>query len=377
MLMTFTHFYCNCIFWEQKELGQLGKVAMNKRVFKDQTSETGEVPFFKIGTFGKEPDSFITKELFEEYKNKYPFPNVGDILISASGSIGRLVVYQGKNEYFQDSNIVWLDHNGKIDNLFLKQFYSIVNWKGLEGTTIKRLYNKDILKTKIVLPNLVEQKQVGKFFDLLEKLITLYQRKKDCLDQLYKGLLEYLTENYDEMSTFRIGELFEERDERTSNRELLSVTISSGVVPFNTINKTDNSSDDKSRYKCVEKNDIVYNSMRMWQGASGLSNYTGIVSPAYTVLKPRENVNPAYISKVFKKRTIINFFTRFSQGLTSDTWNLKYNQIKDINISLPSNNAQKEIISVLSSIEKIKKEVNNKGNTFNKLKKSYLDKLFL
>lgn len=245
------------------------------------------------------------------------------------------------------------------------------------GMKVFGISEKNLLKFNYFYPKYEEQLFIKKLLDSLDNLITLYQRKKDCLDQLYKGLLEYLTENYDEMSTFRIGELFEERDERTSNRELLSVTISSGVVPFNTINKIDNSSDDKSRYKCVEKNDIVYNSMRMWQGASGLSNYTGIVSPAYTVLKPRENVNSAYISKVFKKRTIINFFTRFSQGLTSDTWNLKYNQIKDINISLPSNNAQKEIISVLSSIEKIKKEVNHKSNTFNKLKKSYLDKLFL
>ena len=85
--------------WEEKTLRALGRVAMNKRVFKHQTSETGDVPFFKIGTFGKEPDSFISRKLFDEYKSKFPYPLKGDLLISASGSIGRIVEYSGKDEY--------------------------------------------------------------------------------------------------------------------------------------------------------------------------------------------------------------------------------------------------------------------------------------
>ncbi|MHC3838213.1 restriction endonuclease subunit S, partial [Streptococcus thermophilus] len=106
--------------WEERKLGELGSVATNRRIFKDQTSENGEVPFFKIGTFGGKPDAFISRELFEEYKLKYPYPEIGDILISASGSIGRTVVYQGEDEYFQDSNIVWLKHDNRLDNKFLK-----------------------------------------------------------------------------------------------------------------------------------------------------------------------------------------------------------------------------------------------------------------
>ena len=150
---------------------------MNRRIFKGQTAEFGEVPFYKIGTFGGEPDAFITRELFEEYKAKYQYPKVGDILISASGSIGRTVVYTGRDEYFQDSNIVWLRHDDLLDNLFLKHFYSIVKWQGLEGSTIKRLYNKNILDTKINVPLSDEQKKVGVFFNDLDRLITLHQRE--------------------------------------------------------------------------------------------------------------------------------------------------------------------------------------------------------
>ncbi|WP_406841005.1 restriction endonuclease subunit S [Lactococcus lactis] len=184
--------------WEQRKLGDLGSVAMNKRVFKEQTSENGEVPFFKIGTFGSEPDSFISRELFEEYKLKYPYPEIGDILISASGSIGRTVVYQGKDEYFQDSNIVWLKHNNHLDNKFLKQFYSIVKWQGLEGSTIKRLYNKNILDTNISIPSPEEQQKIGQYFKKLDETITLHQRKLDKLKRLKQGYLQQLFPKNDE-----------------------------------------------------------------------------------------------------------------------------------------------------------------------------------
>ncbi len=176
--------------WEERKLGELGSVAMNRRIFKDQTSENEEVPFFKIGTFGSKPDAFISRELFEEYKLKYPYPEIGDVLISASGSIGRTVVYQGEDEYFQDSNIVWLKHDNRLDNKFLKQFYSIVKWQGLEGSTIKRLYNKNILDTDISIPSTIEQNKIGMFFEQLDDTIALHQRKLDLLKDQKKGYLQ-------------------------------------------------------------------------------------------------------------------------------------------------------------------------------------------
>ena len=176
--------------WEERKLGELGSVAMNRRIFKDQTSENEEVPFFKIGTFGSKPDAFISRELFEEYKLKYPYPEIGDVLISASGSIGRTVVYQGEDEYFQDSNIVWLKHDNRLDNKFLKQFYSIVKWQGLEGSTIKRLYNKNILDTDISIPSTIEQNKIGMFFEQLDDTIALHQRKCDQTKELKKTMLQ-------------------------------------------------------------------------------------------------------------------------------------------------------------------------------------------
>ena len=176
--------------WEQRKLGEVGSVSMCRRIFKEQTSESGDIPFYKIGTFGGQADAFISEELFAEYRSKYPYPKEGDILISASGSIGRTVEFTGGNEYFQDSNIVWLSHDDRLDNTFLKYFYSVVKWAGIEGSTIKRLYNDNILHTVISMPSVAEQKKIGAFFKELDHLITLHQRKLERLKNVKKSMLD-------------------------------------------------------------------------------------------------------------------------------------------------------------------------------------------
>ena len=167
----------NSIVWEQRKFSDVGTVSMCKRVFKEQTSAEGDIPFFKIGTFGSEPDAFISRELFEDYKAKFSYPKAGDILLSASGTIGRIVEYKGEEAYFQDSNIVWLSHDDSISNSFLKVLYPTVKWDGIEGSTIQRLYNENFLKTKFVMPSRDEQDKLGEYFGSLDNLITLHQRK--------------------------------------------------------------------------------------------------------------------------------------------------------------------------------------------------------
>ncbi len=176
--------------WEQRKFGDLGSVSMCKRIFKEQTLTEGEIPFYKIGTFGGEADAFITRKLYEEYKEKFQYPEIGDILISASGTIGRTVEYTGEDAYFQDSNIVWFKHDERVDNLFLKCLFSVVKWSGIEGSTIKRLYNDNFLKTEFWIPSVEEQKKIGDYFDHLDHLITLHQRKLENLRILKKFMLE-------------------------------------------------------------------------------------------------------------------------------------------------------------------------------------------
>ena len=138
---------------------------------KEQTSQSGDVPFFKIGTFGGTADAYISQTLFEEYKAKYSYPHKGDVLISAAGTIGRTVVFDGEPAYFQDSNIVWLQHDESIVlNTYLKYCYALKPWAVSTGGTIARLYNDNILNAVIPIPPLAEQNRIVSILDRFDAL---------------------------------------------------------------------------------------------------------------------------------------------------------------------------------------------------------------
>ena len=151
----------------------------------------------------------------------------------------------------------------------------------------------------------------------------------------------------------RIGDIYAERSQRgASDMELLSVTMNDGVMPRSEIEGKDNSSEDKSNYKVVLMGDMVYNSMRMWQGANGISPCDGIVSPAYTVLTPKIPISNGYFAAYFKSPNLINEFRKNSQGMTSDTWNLKYPQIETIKVCIPALSEQKRVADILGTLER-------------------------
>jgi type I restriction enzyme S subunit len=182
--------------WEQKTLGDIGKPSMCKRILKNQTSSTGDIPFYKIGTFGKKPNAFISKEIYNEFRTKYSFPKKGDILISASGTIGRRVRYDGEPAFFQDSNIVWIDNDeSQVLNDYLYVFYEFCDWQPSKGATIARLYNSNLTSIKIVFPkSLQEQKNILKKINLLsseaKRLEANYQQKINDLEELKKSVLQ-------------------------------------------------------------------------------------------------------------------------------------------------------------------------------------------
>ena len=152
-------------------LGDVGSICMCKRILKSQTNTVRGVPFYKIGTFGKEANAYISQETFNEYRSKYNFPKKGDVLISAAGTIGRTVIYDGKPAYFQDSNIVWIDNDESIVlNSYLRYCYELKPWKASEGGTIPRLYNDNIAKAVIAVPSIEEQKRVVSILDRFDAI---------------------------------------------------------------------------------------------------------------------------------------------------------------------------------------------------------------
>ena len=139
--------------WEVFPLKILGSVKMCKRIMKYQTSEVGDIPFYKIGTFGKSPDAFIPRELFEQYKSKYSYPRKGTILISAAGTIGRTIVFDGNDSYFQDSNIVWIDKDESVVlDKYLYYYFNVIKWQTENGGIVTRLYNDNLKSTFFAYP---------------------------------------------------------------------------------------------------------------------------------------------------------------------------------------------------------------------------------
>ena len=350
--------------WEQRKLGEIGSVSMCRRIFKEQTSETGDIPFYKIGTFGADPDAFISRELFEEYKSKYPYPQKGDILISASGSIGRTVEFAGNNEYFQDSNIVWLNHDERLSNPFLKCFYSVVKWAGIEGSTIKRLYNDNILNTVICMPSVPEQKRIGLFFENLDNLITLHQR--ECISFTGRADRLILTANKKRTtSSWEQRKLSEITDKVTEkNAGLQYVETFTNSAEFGIISQRDFFDHDIAKLGSldgyyIEKNeDFVYNPRISTSAPVGPINRnklgrTGVMSPLYTVFRPHD-IDTTYLEYFFKCgywHSYMNF--NGDSGARSDRFSIRDNVFFQMPIPIPDIDEQRKIGELLTCLDNL------------------------
>lgn len=345
--------------WKNKTLGDLGRVEMCRRIFKEQTQPSGEIPFFKIGTFGQEPDAFISSELFEEYRQKYPYPKQGDILISAAGTIGRTVEFTGENAYFQDSNIVWLRFDeSQITSTFLNITYQNIKWD-LEGSTIKRLYNSDLLSAEITVPSLPEQTHLGLFFRCLDSQIAESRAVLEKSRQLKKAMLaKMFPANGEKIPKIR----FKGFDGEWEYRKLGEVASSysggtpsvgnskfyGGNIPFIRSGEIHSSKTElfltqegleNSSAKLVKQGDILYALYGATSGEVERSKINGAINQAILAIIPNENYDAEFISQWLKnnKENIVNLYLQGGQG------NLSGEIVKKIEISFPTKKEQTAI----------------------------------
>jgi type I restriction enzyme, S subunit len=387
--------------WEQRKLGDFGAVAMCKRIFKDQTSEKGDIPFYKIGTFGSVPDAYIPRELFNEYKQMYPYPKKGDILISASGSIGRTVEYTGEDAYFQDSNIVWLRHDKSIVNLFLKYLYEVIQWAGIEGSTIKRLYNDNILTTEVMIPSVQEQEKIGAYLDSIDNLITLHQRKYAMLKKIKKSFLEKMfpkngkrvpelrfsgfTDDWEQRKLGEIGSTFTGLSGKTKE------DFGHGDARFVTyMNVYSNSIADLAMTERVEidqtQNSVKYGDI-FFTTSSETPNEVGMSSvwlgnTENTYLnsfcfgyRPEVKVNPYYMAYMLRSPNVRNKLIILAQGISR--YNISKNRVMDIEVPTPDLSEQKEIGQYFFNLDHLITLHQRKLEKLQNLKKALLKKMFI
>lgn len=284
----------------------------------------------------------------------------GDVLITTMGTLGRtFVVPEGAPAGIINPRLIRIAvDTSRVDPNYLDAFLSSPQAqtslaRSAHGGTMSGLNSRTLGALLVPLPSLSEQRKIAEVLRSWDQAIeactglaTTRRRKlQSWSDSAFRA-----TRN-SQVHPMRLGDLFDERTETTSSSlPLLSVTQQNGVVRQDAAGRKDSSSSDRSRYKRVRPGDVAYNTMRMWQGASGLVTEEGIVSPAYTVVTPRTNlIDPHYAVSLFKDGRMKFDFERYSQGLTSDTWNLKFPAFAEIAVSIPALDIQRRFATYLQS----------------------------
>lgn len=349
--------------WQRVRLGDVGKPCMCKRVMKHQTTRYGEIPFYKIGTFGNTADAFISKKLFLEYKTKYSFPKKGDILISASGTIGRAVIYDGKPAYFQDSNIVWIDNDETlVKNDFLFYAYSNVKWN-TEHTTILRLYNDNFRNTLIPLPPLNEQSAIANILSGLDRYLCALDALILKKEGVKKALSFELLSQRKRLKGFnqawqrvRLGDI---ANYLTSNLSVEQITQQGKIKVYdvnNFIGYTDTTFISDKPYISIVKDGSV-----------------GRVR----ILPPKTNILSTMGALIANHRTTTEFlfyllsnfdFKNFTSG--SIIPHIYFKDYKEKTIFLPPLNEQSAIANILSDLDNEIASLKNKKRQFENIKKA-------
>ncbi|MGE9987837.1 restriction endonuclease subunit S [Lactobacillus johnsonii] len=353
---------------------------MNKRIFKNQTNTNSGVPFYKIGTFGKKADAFISKKLFEEYRKKYPYPKKGDLLISASGSIGRVIEYTGQQAYYQDSNIVWLNHNDNLENIYLKAYYQIIHWSGIEGSTIKRLYNKNILNTKIYVPIKDEQFKVGTIIDQIEKLITLQQRKVNNYFQYKTQLINTIFENKN-WQMIKLKDVLsvpkKELANVTTKSQIMTVKLNLGGIVDGANRDTLNPS--ATKYYIRHAGQFIFGKQNFFNGSMAIvpkamdEKVTSQDVPALNI--NNEKINSKFLLYYLSRKNFYKHTERFATGTGSKR--LHVDTLLNLKIRIPDISYQNQIVSTLTLLDKKLQLETAKLNKLKQLKQFLLQNMFI
>ncbi|WP_350635818.1 restriction endonuclease subunit S [Pseudoalteromonas sp. GW168-MNA-CIBAN-0100] len=247
-----------------------------------------------------------------------------------------------------------------------------------QGVVRANIGQKDLNKVPILIPPKAEQKQIAFTIALWDSAIEKTETLISAKEKQFEWLVQRLFKPTESWRLYKLSDLFENRRE-TKNIELplISITREKGVIPHSETNRKDNSNEDKSKYLRICPNDIGYNTMRMWQGVSALSAIDGIVSPAYTVCTPKTIVNPEFMAFLFKTKPMIHKFYRYSQGLTSDTWNLKFHHFSEVKASIPDIETQVEIAKVLNSAKKEIAKLRQFSEKYRLQKRGLMQKLLI
>ena len=370
--------------WEEKTIDEVAECLNNKRVpvnSEERKKRVGVIPYYGAGGIQGYIDDYLFDEelvllledgdAFDDFQTK---------------SIAQYVT--GKSWVNNHAHV--LRANGNSYFLFASlEHKDIRRWTQLAGASRKKLLKDSMLKITINMPSLAEQQKIAEFLSTIDTVIEKQketvsaweERKKGVMQKLFSQEVRFKADDgseFPEWEEKKLGEVFAERTERSKGGEsLLSVTIAQGIVKQSETDKRNIASENKSNYKIVKKNDLAYNTMRMWQGAEGVSEYDGIVSPAYTVITALDGNNSYFFETMFKQTFMLQVFQRYSQGLTSDTWNLKFPAFSEIKCQIPCEDEQNKIVECVAVLNEVIEKQKATLAAWEELKKGLLQQMFV
>ena len=316
----------------------------------------------------EEPDDYlyISKEKYEEYSTLSGKVGVSDLLVTGVGTIG--VPYLVRNLeplYFKDGNIIWFQNSDKIDGKFLFYSFSAEQIQGFinESAGIGTVGTYTIesgKKTPISLPNQIEQAKVGEFFQQLDNLITLHQRKCALLFSPFQAFISmmFITSTFS-WEQREVGDLLIERSQQAPMSDeypLMAFIANEGVAPkgerydrsalvTDTVNKL---------YKKTEKGDFIYSSNNLETGSIGLNKYgKACISPVYSIFEPTGIADSDFLGRRLVRKDFINAMVKWRQGVIYGQWRIHESDFLKIEISVPSVEEQRKIGAYLDQLDNL------------------------
>ena len=364
--------------WEQRKLGELSsEFQSGDFISAEKILASGPYPVY--GGNG-----------LRGYAKRYNHDGFYALIGRQGALCGNVNTAVGK-AYFTE-HAVAIKANSLHDTRFLVHLLRCMDLGQYSGQSAQPGLAVGVLKeVETTVPSKVEQQAIGSFFSRLDDLITLHQRKYDKLVVFKKSMLEKMFPKdgesvpeirfagfTDPWEQRKLGALFFESNERSSSMEILSVSVAKGIYPASESDRDTNPGASLVNYKVVHKGDVVYNSMRMWQGAVGSSDYDGIVSPAYVVARPTIELDSTCFGYLLKRPEMLYKYLCDSQGNSKDTQTLKYDRFADIEATMPANlEEQRAISACLESVDHLITLHQRKLELLRNIKKSLLDRMFV
>ena len=392
--------------WEQRKFGEITELKSASRVHKDEWTSNG-VPFYRSSDVmaainGTENEkAFISEELYEKLSKVSGKLEEGDILVTGGGSVGNpYIVTNNKPLYTKDADLLWIKNKGKFHPYFLYEFFFSPTFRNYLGSishvgTIAHYTITQLSDTPICLPSFDEQKEVGEYFQSLDNLITLHQRKLEHVKKMKKSMLQKMfpkkNQLYPEVRFPGFTDAWEQRkfsectwNAGKRNKEDLDLEPYAITNEHGFIKQSEAHDDfgymkdtDRKAYNIVMPNSFAYNPARINVGSIGYYEGTEnvIVSSLYEVFQTADYVDDRFLWHWFKSDEFPKWIERLQEG--SVRLYFYYDKLCECQMLMPSVPEQKKIAEALDNLDNLITLHQRELDHLQLLKKGMLQQMFI